>query len=713
METPGYETKHAPLSQLQCFLFLFCSLIFLPLGRSQETASQSSGLPDLNTEKDFTIRIGVEEIRLDAVVLDGKGRQITGLTAEDFELYQDDRPQKINAAYYITDQFTPAAKHALPSKPLKGVPPIPSPMMTRDKAQRVIIFVVDDLSMGFEHVHNARMALGKFIDNQMQSGDLVAILRTSHGISALQMFSSDKRHLQKLVENIRWGDNVRLRHAENLRWGDNARFNWAQNNENYIFDAQLSTLSYSVHALKNMPGRKAVLLITTASELPGNIRGGATVDYINMYLNRYNSLADAALRVGVVIHLMDIKGLLTPISGSAFESGVFAPPGLPDPGVELPIGKKTGGMTLRDSNFFVNGIGRVNDALKGYYLISYTPPATTFKENRKRIYHRIKIKAKRRGAQVYTRDGFFGISETPDTSLLAQNRLRQAIFSPFQFADLKINLASGFMDNPQTGYLLRSWVHLDAENLSIVEDKDENGFIRIETSCVTSDISGNIHDASGVQFEFRARKENIPWIRLHGIGFVQLLPVKKPGAYHVRVAVRDIASNKVGSAYQYIDIPDLKKRRLALSDLFIISQKEDGAWIRAGIPKEDLKVLLSPLLSKDEVRNPALRNYSPGDGFEYVAAVYNAKSDKNEPPELESQYILYRNGMELLRSDPVPLDLSGMSEFARLPVRKRLLLGDSIEEGDYVLQLVVRDKRAGKKGITGQSLNFQIAPEKD
>jgi len=682
MERPGCPASHC---QLRGFLFLCCSLIFLPLGRAQ----------------DFTIRIGVEEIRLDAVVLDGKGRQITGLTAEDFELYQDDQLQKINAAYYITDQSAPAAKPAVPSKPLKGAPPIPSPMMTRDKTQRVIIFIVDDMSMQFEHVHYARMALEKFVTDQMQPGDLVAILRTSHGISALQMFSSDKRHLLKLVENIRWGDNV--------------RFNMSENDMHHIFDGQLSTLSYSVRSLENMPGRKAVLLLTSRPSLPSNvveqIRGANNVDYQSLYMNKYNLLADAALRGGAVIHILDIGGLRGPFSGPSM--GVFIAPVLPDPEPENPVAKKTGGMILRDNNFFVNGIGDVEDALKGYYLLSYTPPATTFKENRKHIYHRIKVKVKRRGAQVYTRDGFFGISETPDTSLLAQNRLRQAIFSPFQFTDLKVNLASGFMDNPQTGYLLRSWVHLAAENLSIVEDENQNGFIRIETACVTSDISGNIHDATGMQFEFRVQKENIPWVREHGLGFVQLLPVKKPGAYHVRVAVRDTASDKVGSAYQYIDIPDLKKRRLALSDLFVINRKEDGSWIRAGIPKEDLKVLLSPILSKDAVRNPALRSYSPGDGFEYVAAVYNARSDKKDPPELESQYILYRNGVELLRSDPVPLDLSGLSEFARLPVRKRLLLGDSIEEGDYVLQLVVKDKKAGKKGITGQSLSFQIAPGKN
>jgi hypothetical protein len=126
-----------------------------------------------------------------------------------------------------------------------------------------------------------------------------------------------------------------------------------------------------------------------------------------------------------------------------------------------------------------------------------------------------------------------------------------------------------------------------------------------------------------------------------------------------------------------------------------------------------LKALLSPILSKDEVRSPALRNYSPGDSFEYVAAVYNAKSDKGESPDLESQYILYKDGLEIHRSDPMPLELSGMNDFARLPVRKRLLLGEAIQEGDYVVQLVVKDKKAGKKGITGQSLSFQITPEKE
>ena len=40
-------------------------------------------------EKDFRIQVSVEEVRLDAVVLDKRGNQITNLTAKDFRIFQN------------------------------------------------------------------------------------------------------------------------------------------------------------------------------------------------------------------------------------------------------------------------------------------------------------------------------------------------------------------------------------------------------------------------------------------------------------------------------------------------------------------------------------------------------------------------------------------------------------------------------------------------
>ncbi|HEX8291335.1 MAG TPA: hypothetical protein VF570_06255, partial [Pyrinomonadaceae bacterium] len=43
-----------------------------------------------------------------------------------------------------------------------------------------------------------------FVDEQMQPGDLVAIVRTSAGMGALQQFTSDKRLLYRAIESVQW-----------------------------------------------------------------------------------------------------------------------------------------------------------------------------------------------------------------------------------------------------------------------------------------------------------------------------------------------------------------------------------------------------------------------------------------------------------------------------------------------------------------------------
>ena len=47
------------------------------------------------------------------------------------------------------------------------------------------------------------------------------------------------------------------------------------------------------------------------------------------------------------------------------------------------------------------------------------------------------------------------------------------------------------------------------------------------------------------------------------------MPVKRPGSYQVRVATRDRNSAKIGSAGQFVEVPDLKKKRLAVSGIIL------------------------------------------------------------------------------------------------------------------------------------------------
>jgi hypothetical protein len=76
---------------------------------------------------------------------------------------------------------------------------------------------------------------------------------------------------------------------------------------------------------------------------------------------------------------------------------------------------------------------------------------------------------------------------------------------------------------------------------------------------------------------------------------------------------------------------------------------------------------------------------------------------------LEVHFVLYRDGEALYTSPEAAVDLSGVSDFQRIPIRKRLQLENTLQPGDYILQLVVTDKQANKKnnGAT-QVLQFEI-----
>src|SRR4029079_4666944 len=48
-----------------------------------------------------TFPIGVDAVRIDAGVTDSKGNLVTDLTADDFELKDDGRPQKVTLARFV------------------------------------------------------------------------------------------------------------------------------------------------------------------------------------------------------------------------------------------------------------------------------------------------------------------------------------------------------------------------------------------------------------------------------------------------------------------------------------------------------------------------------------------------------------------------------------------------------------------------------------
>jgi len=70
--------------------------------------------------------------------------------------------------------------------------------------RRTIVLVVDDLGLSFESMSSVRHDLKRFVERQIQPGDLVAIVRTSGGMGALDQFTTDRGVLLEAVDRLRW-----------------------------------------------------------------------------------------------------------------------------------------------------------------------------------------------------------------------------------------------------------------------------------------------------------------------------------------------------------------------------------------------------------------------------------------------------------------------------------------------------------------------------
>lgn len=163
-----------------------------PAGTQQHESSRTGKEKPLS-EKDDVVRISVTLVQVDAVVTDRQGKQVTDLKPSDFEILEDGRPQHITNFSYIAMQPDSPASPKLETRSKVPLPIVPPARLRLDQVRRTVALVVDDLGLSFESTVAVREALKKFVDQQMQPGDLVAIIRTGAGMGALQRSRRNKR----------------------------------------------------------------------------------------------------------------------------------------------------------------------------------------------------------------------------------------------------------------------------------------------------------------------------------------------------------------------------------------------------------------------------------------------------------------------------------------------------------------------------------------
>ena len=188
------------------------------------------------------------------------------------------------------------------------------------------------------------------------------------------------------------------------------------------------------------------------------------------------------------------------------------------------------------------------------------------------------------------------------------------------------------------------------------------------------------------------------------------VPVKKAGAYQLRTALRDVPTQRVGSASQFIEVPDMKKNRLALSGILMsgmppqLAQK-NGVAVSAQSGSSD-----DSLVASDPDAGADVRRLKRGLVVVYSYAIYNAQIDNTTgKPQLKIQVRMFLDGKQVFGGKETPFDASNQPDLKRLAMTGAFQLGSLMAPGEYVLQIIVTDALAKEKyNVASQWTDFEI-----
>ena len=612
-------------------LFILCLSVF---GQQQTPTPVAS--PEQENE---VVKITTKLVQFDLIVVDKDGKQVRDLTTADFEVLEDGKPQKITNLSYVNTEARQAATQVISKD--KNVPAPPPVKVTAANAGRIITFIVDDGNCYASNIgmRASREGVQKFVREQMQPTDMVAIYQTRSGTSTFQQYTNDKARLLKIAGKIQWRPSIGSCSSNDGSFFAAARSNTIikqstngpstqtieSDSERKIREhledtaannqvvGTLGVIRYVVQGLARVPGRKVVFLLSDG--IPLRDRAGGLLSAVDAL----RDLTDLSNRASIVFNVMDVRGVFdegmieardevyaqddilatTNIRNERFNVVVNSRDGMDF------LARETGGKFTHDSNFLDGPIKRDLAVETGYYLIAYEPSDETFKGKK---FNKIQIKVNQPGLKAVSRAGFFGtVNETSKPKRKSESSdLYEAIAAPLPQAGLNVQLTAYFVNSPEGGNVVRTLFHLDGKEITFLDDKGMKK-AALDVVAVTLDEKNRVVDEFTRGHTFRADPAAMPIINQNGLIYSTDVAVKKPGTYNFRVAVKDIETKQIGSSSLMVEIPDLKKSRIFVSGLTVSQVDDAGKFAVPESVKPDNAISLT---ASESV--PAIRRFRRG-----------------------------------------------------------------------------------------------------
>lgn len=703
------------------------------------TASNVRGQTASPTPDSDVVKITSKIVQLDLIVVDKDGKQVTDLTADDFEVLQDRKPQKISGFSYVDKVAQQQAQSERIKKKDEKTGTIPPPVkLTPLNAGRVITFIVDDGNCAYSTTGAiaSREGIQKFLREQMLPNDLVAIYQTRSGSSVFQQYTNDRAYLLKIARKIQWfpatgscssGDGSFFAAARSNTYikrtpgstttqtiesdsDKKAReYSEDQTSNNQVVGT-LGVIRYVVKGLQRIPGRKVVFLLSDGMPLVG--RGGELLSATDAL----QDLTELSNRASVVFNTIDSRGMFNERMIEARDE-VYGDDFLQSDmiGAERArsvansrdglafLARETGGRFYQNQNFLDWPIRKALAVETGYYLIAYEPSDETFKGKK---FNKIEVKVKRPGLKVVSRTGFLPVvTETSKPKRRSENsELYEAIVSPLPTPGFDVDLTAYFANSPEAGNYVRSFFHVGGADIKFVDEPGGYKRAILDVVAVTMNEKSEVVDEFTRTHTIKLNAASLDAVRQNGLVYSVDVPIKKAGTYNFRVAVRD-SSGMLGSAGQMVEIPDLRKSHLFLSGLAVTQADAQGKFELPGA-----STAASAFAVPATTAVYAIRGFRPGAVLAYAYNIYNARIDKaSGRPQMTVQVNLYKDGKLVLEGAPQPADFQKQSDWSRIQDFGYMRLKPEMEPGSYTMQVVVKDILADpNKAASSQWVDFDV-----
>jgi len=598
---------------------------------------QAPPLPDPQMPP-ITFRAEVNYVEVDTVILDAQGTFVRDLNKEDFQVFEDGKLQAVTAFSLIHIPVVLSERALFLPKDID--PDVQS--NARGPEGRLYVLLLDDINTDAQRSIRVRQAAKQFIDRNLGSNDLAAVVYTSGRADAAQELTSSRRLLTQAVDKfmgrklrsatLNRVDSYYLTRGTPLAGGG---ADPDQPQRLYNARAMLSTVKNLSDWLAGIHGRrKAVVLISEGIDVDifdTNGPAGTSADSMRrgdstLLISDTQDTIAATTRANVNIYAIDPRGLYQ-MGDEAMQISSL-PPDAETLGLgysalqeELRVSQdslrtlaeETGGFASLSSNDFSTAFQRIVDENSSYYVLGY------YSNNEKRDgrFRKLEVRLTRPGLQVRARKGYsapkgkLASDKNVEASAGTSKELRDALNSPLQVSDLKLAIFAAPMKGPGSKAAVAIVTQIVARDMSFVE-KDGKFSNALEVSYVAVDKQGKV--AAGNRNSINMSLKRDTYQRVLQSGFrVQSRLELPPGSYQLRVAARE-GGGRAGSVHYDLLVPDFGKEPVAMSGL-VLSSVAAGGVPTAGEIAELGKALPTPPTTA--------RVFSASDELAVLAEIYD------------------------------------------------------------------------------------------